>query len=375
MRHVGDNPTSQVDRMIERGTRLIMDGENSALSSETDDTDDDDLSDDSDSDITDVSPLVSNAASPLGLSPVMSRRNLLASPVVRQPFLRHYSHKGHDGDVEDEGDEERQRRKSWNNEDLYLQHELPHAHAGFDANSPKMSFVVQELLKLTMESQNRKKKMTSDYTSATHAEQQQEQQQTDLTLSSSRGSSRRRRSSEKHKLQLSPSLGANPHHRHLRKSPSRRKNLTFTPEEARVINRDNHTLLEKLLAVDGRDGRPASPARPSRPANAAVNRRRQEDGIRRDNLALLRRLNEIRPSKSHHSSHHNSHHHHHHHNSHHSHHNSHNGHHNSSSHLNSHNAPPPPAPPPLVWGERPPPHGPHLLPVPPPQGDRPLGRH
>jgi len=317
-----DNPTSQVDRMIERGTRLIMDGENSALSSETDDTDDDDFSEDSESDITDVSPLVSNTASPLGLSPVMSRRNLLSTPVVRAPFLRHYSHKGHDGDIEDEGDEDRIRRKSWNHGEMYLQHDLvPHTHSGFDAKSPKMSFVVQELLKLTMESQNRKKKFSTDFTGGA-AEVEDPMllngREGDLQQFSRSRSSRkdRRRSSgseHKYKHQLSPSLSANPHHRHLRKG-GRRKNMSFTNEEVRVINRDNSILLEKLLAVDGRDPTPASPARTVRPANATVNRKRAEDIIRKDNQALLRRLSEVRPSKSHH--------HHHHHNSHHSHHNS-----------------------------------------------------
>jgi len=300
-----DNPTSQVDRMINNGASMLMDGEVSDLSE--DDTDDEDeLSTDSESDITDVSPLVSNAASPLGLSPVMSRRNLFATS--RAPFSRHYSHRGHDGD--DEAD---------------ALHDIP---AEFDAKSPKMSFVVQELLKLTM---NQKKSPVED--------EQGEQ----LLLQQS--SNRRRRS---YKHELSPSLSANPHHRHLRRGS--RKNLSFSNEEVRVINRDNAVLLEKLMAVNGREEPCHSPVKAARPANATVNRRKQEEAIRRDNMALLRRLDEARPSRGHHhaphhhSNHHGSHHHHssshspstNHHSSHHNHHSANHNHH--SSHHSSHHA-------------------------------------
>jgi len=297
-----DNPTSQVDRMIERGARLIMDGENSNLSSETDDTDND-FSDDSDSDITDVSPLVSNSASPLGMSPVVSRRNLMSSLNQRPPFMRHYSHRGHDGDVEDEGDEENVFK-----DDLFPLHEDTHPP---EAN--KMSFVVQALLKLSME------------------EGQQDSHPTE--------GSHPQPIPTKYRHNLCPTLVANPHHRHLRKSSNRRKNMSFSNEEVRVINRDNGILLEKLLAVDNREDLTHNRAT-QKQSNAGVNRRRQEESIRKDNLALLRRLQETKPSKgiansslrnsssNHH--HHNSHHHHHHHSG--SQHHHHRHHHKSSHH-------------------------------------------
>jgi len=138
----------------------------------------------------------------------------------------------------------------------------------------------------------------------------------------------------KYRQNLCPSLGANPHHRHLRKNASKqRKNMSFTNEEVRVIDRDNSNLLEKLLAVDNREDLTTHNRTPiNKPASATINRRRQEENIRKDNLALLRRLQETKPSRnvqnssrtSNSSSNYHHHHHprHHHHKSHHHHHNS-----------------------------------------------------
>lgn len=319
-----DNPTSQVDRMIERGARLIMDGENSNLSSETDDTSDDDdegdFDDESDSDITDVSPLVSNAASPLGLSPVMARRNILPSstscPNNRPAFVRHYSHRGHDGDVEDEADEENHSNHHHLNPHWSEDHQ---DNAASNINAADMSLVVQALLKFGIDS----RKTSRDNTSL-----DSENQNLDCNTTATTHGIRNRQQQHHH---MSPALQANPHHRHLRKnSHSRRKNMSFTNEEVRIINRDNSIILEKLLAVSNRpedahsnpNYRQAAP----KPAPATINRRRQEEGIRKDNLGLLRRLQEVKPSRAvtasrnstsagHHTSTRHHHHHHHHHSS------------------------------------------------------------
>lgn len=256
-----DNPTSQVDRMIERGASLIMDGENSNLSSETDDTDDDEF-DDSDSDITDVSPLVSNAASPLGLSPVMCRRNLPSSLASKPPFLRHYSHKGHEGDVEDEVEEE---TDNFNSSDGNTQ---------MSTNTPNMSLVVHALLKISMESQH--KKMHNDNSAFDGMENRNDNHH------------HMSKNKQHHHLHLSPALQANPHHRHLRKSSNcRRKNMSFTNEEARIIDRDNSIILEKLLAVNNRDEKALSNAGGRlnpKPATATLNRKRKEEVIQKENL-------------------------------------------------------------------------------------------
>lgn len=260
-----DNPTSQVDRMIERGARLIMDGENSNLSSETDDTDDDEFDDDSDSDITDVSPLVSNAASPLGLSPVMSRKNLPSSISSKPPFMRHYSHRGHDGDVEDEVEED---QKKWTTDELYNNHD---DNTQLETNSANMSLVVQALLKLSLESQ----------------QQNDSSNQHNKNLSTDNRINDNHNEELRNRHQLSPALNANPHHRHLRKTNnSRRKNMSFTNEEVRIINRDNSIILEKLLAVNSRDDKSISPSKPNatKQATSTVNRKRQEEGIRKENL-------------------------------------------------------------------------------------------
>ncbi|KAF2359000.1 Hemingway/KIAA1430 [Trinorchestia longiramus] len=305
-----DNPTSQVDRMIERGARLIMDGENSNLSSETDDTDDsdDDGEFDYDSDITDVSPLVSTSVSPFSFSPVLKRKNLPSASSVKPPFMRYYSHRGHDGDVEDEIEDEYH-----HNQHQYAKHEYSSndvygrdCASGVDAD---MSLVVQALLKIGLESR----------ANGTENEKSDSLQELDNHNLPALGSS----------SHLDP-IQSNPHHRHLRKnSHPRRKNMSFTNEEVRIINRDNSIILEKLLAVSKRSEKsPHSHAGVkqycSKPSNSAVTRRKQEEGIKKENLAILRRIQEVKPSRSvttsasthppsrHHHHHHRSGHHHHH---------------------------------------------------------------
>lgn len=64
--------------------------------------------------------------------------------------------------------------------------------------------------------------------------------------------------------------------------------MSFTNEEVRIINRDNSIILEKLLAVNNRPeqthSNPNCRQAVPKPAPATVNRRRQEEGILKDNL-------------------------------------------------------------------------------------------
>ncbi|XP_018026137.1 clumping factor A [Hyalella azteca] len=280
-----DNPTSQVDRMIERGARLIMDGENSNLSSETDDTDDSDddenFESDSDSDITDVSPLVSNCSSPFSFSPVLTRKTLPSATSAKPAFMRHYSHRGHEGDVEDEIEEESHKqhqyaKQEFSNDDFY-------GSACDPSVDSDMSLVVQALLKIGLESRSN----GADYEKNKNLQELNNHNLPPLDSAS--------------KINA---IQVNPHHRHLRKSSiPRRKNMSFTNEEVRIINRDNSIILEKLLAVSNRSEKsPYSHAGVkhsiSKPSNSSINRRKQEDGIKKDNLALLRRLQDVKPSRS-----------------------------------------------------------------------------
>jgi len=64
--------------------------------------------------------------------------------------------------------------------------------------------------------------------------------------------------------------------------------MSFTNEEVRIINRDNNIILDKLLAVHTRPERKHShhhaAKNANKPSNASVNRRKQEQGIQKENL-------------------------------------------------------------------------------------------
>ncbi|KAF6036234.1 CFAP97 [Bugula neritina] len=98
---------------------------------------------------------------------------------------------------------------------------------------------------------------------------------------------------------------------------SHRANYTFTSERARTIDQENQRLLNNILAQRAsrsrKDGRPSSatssgtaqkpkskakPAAnpPMRVTPFSVNRMREQQRIERENLALLKRLNKVKPS-------------------------------------------------------------------------------
>jgi len=89
--------------------------------------------------------------------------------------------------------------------------------------------------------------------------------------------------------------------------PPRAKNggwggTTFTEDRANLINRDNQILVSKLsnIAQERRrplvDGPPVVRQDPSK-STVAINRRKQDDKIARENAAMARRLGSVKASK------------------------------------------------------------------------------
>ncbi|KAF0294746.1 Cilia- and flagella-associated protein 97 [Amphibalanus amphitrite] len=74
--------------------------------------------------------------------------------------------------------------------------------------------------------------------------------------------------------------------------PPHRKNMSFTNEEVREIDRNNRILLNKIVAQQRRP-----PARPS-PVPGGGKSRGTQDQIRRENMILLRKIRTARPSRS-----------------------------------------------------------------------------
>lgn len=232
-----DDPKSQVDRLIERGTLMFMDDENSALSSESESDGSDCNDEDSESDITDVSPLISASASPVGLSPVLPRRTVTTSPLAL------HSHPGNDSVP-------------------------PWTEQQESSESTNMALLMQAVMELE------KKEVKKN--------------------------GKRRPHSSIHPIHDSP------HHRHLSKksSAARRKNMSFTNDEVRRIDHDNKILLKKIMTAHHRTrGNQGSchahevTYTHHRPANATINRRKDDEKIRRENLILLRKIQEAKPSK------------------------------------------------------------------------------
>lgn len=273
-----DDPKSQVDRLIEKGTLMYMDAENSALSSEDESDDDDDSDfDDSESDITDVSPLVSAAASPLGMSPVLPRRYFSTSPLalhdnreINCGFLR---------DTENPF--------NWDNLNGATTHEAaedeeatyPPVEPQCD-NRDKDAINMDLLLQAVMELESRNK----------------------INLNHQKSSGLPNQLNDP--VFIDP-IRDNPHTSHLRRNYLRRKNMSFSNEEVRKIDRENKILLKKIMAAHNRShtGTPNPPHhhtphhRHHKSSNSSVNRKKDEDKIRRENLILLRKIQEARPSR------------------------------------------------------------------------------
>ncbi|KAK3871268.1 hypothetical protein Pcinc_023576 [Petrolisthes cinctipes] len=324
-----DDPKSQVDRLIDQVTLVYLDGENSNLSSESESSDDSDYDvSDSDSDITDVSPLISATASPLGLSPVLPRRALGTSPLA----------------LHDNRDLSTFDYPSVNGSGY-----PPHTHPGHPINglghhgssgdnSTDMSGLLKAVVELEKKKQQRRKqgghrtRSESSYHHQHHHQQHHHNNThnnhhqhyndrltttTNTTESSSRDDNRLNgttttTTTNNHHHRSSPisihPIDASPHHRHLRRPSNnhhqRRKNMSFTNEEVRRIDRDNQILLQKIVTAHSRSNNRSQAHHHAsnnrsvhRPANATVSRRREDERIRRDNMILLRKIQEAKPSR------------------------------------------------------------------------------
>ncbi|XP_071535124.1 uncharacterized protein [Panulirus ornatus] len=252
-----DDPKSQVDRLIERETLVYMEGENSNLSSETDSTDSSDYDDsDSESDITDVSPLLSATASPLGLSPVLPRRTVGTSPLAL------HDNRDLSFDFQPENSSNDQGYDS-----------QPHCNGCSHSNSgdsTDMTLLLKAVVELEKQQQRQANNRTSDHIQQSHP------------------------------ISIHP-IDASPHHRHLRRTMHyhRRKNMSFTNDEVRRIDRENQILLQKIMSAHNRSKSSSNQnSRPvHKPSNSTVNRRREDEKIRRENMILLRKIQEAKPSR------------------------------------------------------------------------------
>merc|ERR1719154_459679 len=280
------------------------------------------------------------------MSPVIQRRNLPSSMINRPPFARYYGVRGTDGDVEDELDENGMIRSF---DQIYFEQDADMFNR---KKSPQMAHIMKAVIKLSVEQS-----------------QKQLQDSNNFGVESLFSNNHVTSEADKKEQKMCPSLNANPHHRHLRKTHGQttqtsrqRKNMTFTNDEVHTIDRGNHLLLERLIAVNNRKDKhnePPNRHHTNRQPTAAIKRRKQDEDIRLVNEVQQRRLQDVKPSRSiaksagkedkyqssfnqHHQSSYNHHHnhqsyHHHHHSSSTRHHKSH--HNNSSSHHNtSHNS-------------------------------------
>lgn len=244
-----DDPKSQVDRLIERETLVYMEGENSNLSSETDSSDDSSDYDDSDSesDITDVSPLLSATASPLGLSPVLPRRTLGTSPLALHDNRDLTFDFQHENSSNDHGYDTQTHCNGCN------------SNSGSGGDSTDMTLLLKAVVQLEKQQQQQRH---VQHRTCEHTQQS-------------------------HPITIHP-IDASPHHRHLRRTMHhhRRKNMSFTNDEVRRIDRENQILLEKIMSAHSRSKSSSSHSnRPvHKPANSTVNRRREDEKIRRENM-------------------------------------------------------------------------------------------
>lgn len=268
-----DDPKSQVDRLIERGTRLYMDGTDSNVSeSDSSDDDDDDDFSDSESDITDVSPLVSGACSPLRMSPTMSRR----SKTCRSPLAIH-DNKNLEFDWSTARQEQHPHSSDQGYDSTHINNSSYH-HDNHD-DPTDMTLLLQaviELEKTQHKSHGGNQRNHHSRNSADHPNNQHQMSSPHQPLSS---------------------IHASPHTRHLstpRKTHGR-KNMSFSNEEVRRIDRENQILLQKIMTAHTASKRKSGPVHKA--SNSSATRKREEEKIRRENMILLRKIQEAKPSR------------------------------------------------------------------------------
>ncbi|XP_075234348.1 uncharacterized protein LOC142332059 [Lycorma delicatula] len=83
---------------------------------------------------------------------------------------------------------------------------------------------------------------------------------------------------------------------------TRRKNMTFTNEQLRKINRENEILLKKIMSYSKPNTKPSVMNNTSPPtcvkASAAINRKKNQRQINHDNYILLKKIHSVKPTPS-----------------------------------------------------------------------------
>lgn len=83
-------------------------------------------------------------------------------------------------------------------------------------------------------------------------------------------------------------------------SKGRRRNYSFTSEEVKKIDRENQRLLKELSRQSAKPRRSTPLKKPSLPPpklyHSALNRQKEQQRIERENLALLKRLEAVKPT-------------------------------------------------------------------------------
>ncbi|XP_048511516.1 cilia- and flagella-associated protein 97 [Athalia rosae] len=75
------------------------------------------------------------------------------------------------------------------------------------------------------------------------------------------------------------------------RTPNGRRNMSFSNEELRKIEKDNQLLLKKIMSHQKPQVRTTKPVSgPPRTSSSAINRRKQQKKIEEDNMMLLRRI-------------------------------------------------------------------------------------
>ncbi|XP_046488408.1 cilia- and flagella-associated protein 97 isoform X1 [Neodiprion pinetum] len=74
-----------------------------------------------------------------------------------------------------------------------------------------------------------------------------------------------------------------------------RRNMSFTNEDLRKIERENQLLLRKIMSHQKPQGKTVKPiSGPPRTSSSAINRKRQQKKIEEDNMMLLRRIQQAK---------------------------------------------------------------------------------
>ncbi|XP_069679432.1 cilia- and flagella-associated protein 97-like [Periplaneta americana] len=82
----------------------------------------------------------------------------------------------------------------------------------------------------------------------------------------------------------------------IQKNGVRRKNMSFTNEECRKIKRENEILIKKLEGLSKLRPKQTVAVNQPRLSSSAINRRKQQAQIERDNMILLKKIEQAKPT-------------------------------------------------------------------------------